>query len=168
MAKSILKAVHETAKGLHKAGTMDAVTMREFDALCLPPVKTYSPTQIKRLRTRYKASQARVCGLSEHQPLDRAEVGAGPEEAKWAVPEVVEPGGCTRTGSACLNSWKKALIHQKSLSAVSDRHGILGELYYCHITHPMGPGASVGRSADSILPCHTCHSEANGQAGNVP
>ena len=32
MAKSILKSVHETAKGLHKAGTMDAVTMREFDA----------------------------------------------------------------------------------------------------------------------------------------
>lgn len=58
MAKSILKAVHKTAKGLHKVGTMDAVTMREFDALCLPPVKTYTPAQIKRLRTRYKASQA--------------------------------------------------------------------------------------------------------------
>ena len=58
MAKSILKSVHETAKGLRKAGAMDAVTMREFDALCLPPVKSYSPVQIKRLRTRYKASQA--------------------------------------------------------------------------------------------------------------
>jgi len=58
MAKSILKVVHETAKGLHKAGAMDAVTMREFGALCLPPVKTCTPTQIKRLRTRYKASQA--------------------------------------------------------------------------------------------------------------
>jgi len=58
MAQSILKAVHETAKGLHRAGTMDAVTMREFDALCLTSVKTYTPTQIKRLRTRYKASQA--------------------------------------------------------------------------------------------------------------
>jgi putative transcriptional regulator len=58
MAKSFLKAVHETAKGLHKTGAMDAVTMREFDALCLPPVKTCTPTQIKRLRARYKASQA--------------------------------------------------------------------------------------------------------------
>lgn len=37
--KSILDAVHETAKGLHKAGVMDRQTMREFDALCLPPVK---------------------------------------------------------------------------------------------------------------------------------
>ncbi len=58
MAKKILDAVHQTAKGLRKAGTMDAKTMREFDALCLPPVKAYSATQIKRLRTRNKASQA--------------------------------------------------------------------------------------------------------------
>jgi len=58
MAKKILDAVHQTAKGLCKAGTMDARTMREFDALCLPPVKEYSATQIKRLRTRSKASQA--------------------------------------------------------------------------------------------------------------
>ena len=58
MAKSILKSVHETAKGLHKSGVIDEVTMREFDALCLPPVKTYTPTQIKRLRRRYKASQS--------------------------------------------------------------------------------------------------------------
>lgn len=58
MADEILKAMHETAKGLHKAGTMDAVTMREFDALCLPSVKTYTPRQIKRLRLRFKASQA--------------------------------------------------------------------------------------------------------------
>ena len=40
--KTILDAVHETVKGLHKAGAMDATTMREFDALCLPPVKNYS------------------------------------------------------------------------------------------------------------------------------
>lgn len=58
MAKSILKTVHKTAQGLHKAGALDVVTMREFDALCLPPVKNYTPSQIKRLRTRYKASQA--------------------------------------------------------------------------------------------------------------
>ena len=58
MAKSILKSVHDTAKGLHKAGAMDEMTMREFDALCLPPVKNYTPAQIKRLRRRYKASQS--------------------------------------------------------------------------------------------------------------
>ena len=31
---AILEAVHETATGLHKAGVMDQVTLREFDRLC--------------------------------------------------------------------------------------------------------------------------------------
>ena len=56
--KTILNTVHETAKGLHKAGVMDTTTMRVFDALCLPPVKIYTANQIKKLRLRYKASQA--------------------------------------------------------------------------------------------------------------
>ena len=58
MSKKILDTVHETAKGLHDAGVMDTTTMREFDVLCLPPVKQYSAAQIKRLRLKYKASQA--------------------------------------------------------------------------------------------------------------
>lgn len=56
--KRILETVYETAKGLHKAGVMDTKTMREFDALCLPPVRNLSAAQIKRLRMRNKASQA--------------------------------------------------------------------------------------------------------------
>ena len=58
MAKKILDTVHDTVKGLHKAGVMDTKTMHEFDALCLTPVKKLSAAQIKRLRTRNKASQA--------------------------------------------------------------------------------------------------------------
>ena len=57
MTKSILETVHETAKRLRKAGVMDAQTMREFDARCLPPVKIYTAAQIKRLRLKCKASQ---------------------------------------------------------------------------------------------------------------
>lgn len=58
MAKTILDSVPETAKGLHKAGVMDTRTMREFDALCLPPVKDLTAAKIKRLRMRCNASQA--------------------------------------------------------------------------------------------------------------
>ena len=36
---AILEPVHETALGLHKAGVMDQVTLREFDCLCLPPIE---------------------------------------------------------------------------------------------------------------------------------
>jgi len=58
MVKKILDTVHETAKGMHDAGVMNTITMREFDALCLPPVKDLTAVQIKRLRTKSKASQA--------------------------------------------------------------------------------------------------------------
>ncbi|MBL4868338.1 MAG: DNA-binding transcriptional regulator [Pseudomonadales bacterium] len=58
MNKSILEVMHETAQDLHEAGAMNEVTMREFDALCLAPIKKYSGNQIKRIRTKNKASQA--------------------------------------------------------------------------------------------------------------
>jgi len=57
MAKSILEIVHETAQGLTQAGVMDVATLREFDVLCLPPVKDYTPSQIKRIRLANRASQ---------------------------------------------------------------------------------------------------------------
>ena len=43
----ILAAVHDTAKGLHKAGVMDQVTLREFDPLCLTPVEQVQTETIK-------------------------------------------------------------------------------------------------------------------------
>ena len=57
MNKSILEAMHETAQDFHEAGVMSDITMREFDALCLPPVQHYTAVQIKRIRTANKASQ---------------------------------------------------------------------------------------------------------------
>lgn len=57
MNKSVLDVVHNSAKDLKNAGVMDDVTMREFDALCLPPVKEFSAAQIKRIRQKTKASQ---------------------------------------------------------------------------------------------------------------
>lgn len=54
----ILEAVHETAKGLNKAGVMDRVTLREFDQLCLPPIEPLQPDQIKKIREASHVSQA--------------------------------------------------------------------------------------------------------------
>ena len=56
--EKLIDVIHSSAQGLHAAGVMDAMTMREFDALCLPPVRLYSGNQIKKLRLRFKASQA--------------------------------------------------------------------------------------------------------------
>jgi putative transcriptional regulator len=55
---TILEAVHDTAKGLHKAGVMDQVTLREFDRLCLPPIEPLKPEQIKQIREEARVSQA--------------------------------------------------------------------------------------------------------------
>lgn len=57
MTSRILKEMHETARGMHDAGTLNLTTMREFDALCLSPVDQLSAAQIKRVRTQSKVSQ---------------------------------------------------------------------------------------------------------------
>jgi putative transcriptional regulator len=49
MDKPILELVHEDAKELYKSGLMDEITLRAFDALCLPPIKKYTAKQIKKL-----------------------------------------------------------------------------------------------------------------------
>jgi putative transcriptional regulator len=58
-----LNAVHQTAKGLHKAGVMDQVTLREFDRLCLLPVEPLEPNQIKKIREVSRVSQAVFAAL---------------------------------------------------------------------------------------------------------
>ena len=47
---AIHEAVNKTAKGLHAAGVMEAVTLREFDRLCLPSVEPLSTSKIRKNR----------------------------------------------------------------------------------------------------------------------
>ena len=53
-----LAAAHETALGLAEAGVMAKRTMRAFDEICLTPVETMTPKEIRELRMRENASQA--------------------------------------------------------------------------------------------------------------
>ena len=57
-ASPILAAVHETATDLHAASLIDRRRLREYDALCLPPVPAYSGDRIRALRHRHRLSQA--------------------------------------------------------------------------------------------------------------
>lgn len=68
MPKSLLATLHDMARGLHKAGAMDAKTLCEFDALSLPPIKHYTAGQVKRLRLEYKASQAAFAAYLNTSP----------------------------------------------------------------------------------------------------
>jgi putative transcriptional regulator len=54
----LMASVHETAEGLHAAGVMGKRTLREFDELCLTPVRPLKPKEIRALRAREGASQA--------------------------------------------------------------------------------------------------------------
>ncbi len=55
---AVMRLIHETADGLHAAGVMDKRTMREFDELCLTPVRPLKPKEIRALRLQECASQA--------------------------------------------------------------------------------------------------------------
>ena len=53
-----MASIHETAEGLHAAEVMDKRTMREFDEMCLTPLRALKPQEIRALRVREGASQA--------------------------------------------------------------------------------------------------------------
>jgi putative transcriptional regulator len=55
---NIMAAVHETAEDLYEAGLMDKCSMREFDALCLTPIRPLVPEEIRRIRERENVSQS--------------------------------------------------------------------------------------------------------------
>lgn len=59
----ILEAVRETARGLHKAGMMGQVALRDFDRMCLPPVEPLEPEEIKHIREKSRVSQAVFAAL---------------------------------------------------------------------------------------------------------
>lgn len=54
----LMASIHETAEDLHSAGVMSKKTLREFDELCLTPVRPLAPEQIREIRLREGASQA--------------------------------------------------------------------------------------------------------------
>ncbi|MBA3276998.1 MAG: DNA-binding transcriptional regulator [Chloroflexia bacterium] len=56
--ESILKVVHETASDLFEVGIIDKQTMREFDELCLTPVRDLTSHEIRNLRERAHVSQS--------------------------------------------------------------------------------------------------------------
>ena len=53
----IMASIHEGVSDLYLVGGIDKKTMREFDALCLTPVRQMTPEKIRALRVREKTSQ---------------------------------------------------------------------------------------------------------------
>ena len=101
MTSKILKELHETAKNMHDIGTLDTTTMREFDALCLSPVKKLTAKQIRSLRVTNKLSQ----------PVFAAYLNISPSTVRQWENGDKEPSG---PSLKLLN-----IIREKGLSAVA-------------------------------------------------
>ncbi|TGG93507.1 DNA-binding transcriptional regulator [Natronospirillum operosum] len=57
MTSKIIESLRSDLNALHNAGAVSKVTMREFDAICPPPVREFSADDIKRLREGLHFSQ---------------------------------------------------------------------------------------------------------------
>src|SRR3546814_16799738 len=57
IVSKIIESLRGDLAALHEAGAISKVTMREFDAICPPPVRELSAADIKRLREALKFSQ---------------------------------------------------------------------------------------------------------------
>jgi putative transcriptional regulator len=51
------EAIHGAAAGLHRVGTLDKATMREFDESCLTAPPVIAAKAIKRIREKARVSQ---------------------------------------------------------------------------------------------------------------
>lgn len=57
MTNKIIESLRSDLNALHNIGAISKVTMREFDAICPPPVREFSAEEIKRLREKLHFSQ---------------------------------------------------------------------------------------------------------------
>tara|TARA_E500000318_G_scaffold47748_1_gene44939 strand:- start:249 stop:539 length:291 start_codon:yes stop_codon:yes gene_type:complete len=53
-----MATIHETISDLYDSGLVDKKTLREFDDLCLTPVRQFSAEEIRSIRKQESASQA--------------------------------------------------------------------------------------------------------------
>jgi putative transcriptional regulator len=90
----LLATAHDLATALHRAGAMDAISMREMDRLCLPPRPDYSGPEVKRIRAATRMSQpvfARLLGV-EKSAVAQWERGAKrPSGPALRLLEVLDP-----------------------------------------------------------------------------
>jgi putative transcriptional regulator len=54
---NIIKSLRKELSTLHEIGAINKVTMRQFEAICPPPVRELSPTDIRQIRESLNFSQ---------------------------------------------------------------------------------------------------------------
>ncbi len=79
----ILNVAHETARALYDVGAMDEITMRRIDVLCLPPRRTFTAEDVRRIRVKVNVSQ----------PVFAAVLGVGKSTVQHWEQGHKKPGG---------------------------------------------------------------------------
>lgn len=90
----VLATAHALGAALHRVGAMDAMTMRDLDALCLPPRPDYGGAEVQRIRAAARMSQpvfARLLGVDKSAVAQWERGAKRPSGPAARLLEVLDP-----------------------------------------------------------------------------
>jgi len=90
----VLATAHALGAALHRVGAMDATTMRDLDALCLPPRPDYGGAEVQRIRAAARMSQpvfARLLGVDKSAVAQWERGAKRPSGPAARLLEVLDP-----------------------------------------------------------------------------
>lgn len=90
----VLATAHALGAALHRVGAMDAATMRDLDALCLPPRPEYGGAEVRRIRMATRMSQpvfARLLGVDKSAVAQWERGAKRPSGPAARLLEVLDP-----------------------------------------------------------------------------
>lgn len=90
----VLATAHALGAALHRVGAVDAATMRDLDALCLPPRPEYGGEEVRRIRAAARMSQpvfARLLGVDKSAVAQWERGAKRPSGPAARLLEVLDP-----------------------------------------------------------------------------
>ena len=90
----VLATAHALGAALHRVGAVDAATMRDLDALCLPPRPEYGGAEVRRIRAAARMSQpvfARLLGVDKSAVAQWERGAKRPSGPAARLLEVLDP-----------------------------------------------------------------------------
>lgn len=90
----VLATAHALGAALHRVGAADAATMRDLDALCLPPRPDYGSSAVRRIRAAARMSQpvfARLLGVDKSAVAQWERGAKRPSGPAARLLEVLDP-----------------------------------------------------------------------------
>ena len=90
----VLATAHALGAALHRVGAMAAATMRDLDALCLPPRPEYGGAEVRRIRAAAGMSQpvfARLLGVAKSAVAQWERGAKRPSGPAARLLEVLDP-----------------------------------------------------------------------------